>query len=125
MLGNLISLNLPVRLVFEGLWLPQQSQQQHANARSPAGPPMRVTFRLQVHSIPKWRSLQAKHQTAVHGPMFEQQAFGEHSMIVLHPCQIKTSGVVRLLVCLPQGGLHICCCCQALSLHARGPGLGW
>ena len=49
-LGNLISLNLPVRLVFEGLWLPAQSQQQQASSRSPAGPPMRITFRLQVRS---------------------------------------------------------------------------
>lgn len=49
-LGSLISLNLPVRLVFESLWQPHYQQQG-----SPTTPPMRVTFRLQVwHGLPCW-----------------------------------------------------------------------
>ena len=41
--GNLVSLNLPVRLVYESLWVPHQ-QAQASNTQAP----MRVTFRLQV-----------------------------------------------------------------------------
>lgn len=42
-LGNLVSLNLPVRLVYESLWQPHQQQRRETNT-----PPMRVIFRLQV-----------------------------------------------------------------------------
>ncbi|KAK9812313.1 hypothetical protein WJX73_001476 [Symbiochloris irregularis] len=41
-LGNLVSLNLPVRLVYESLWQPS-----HQQRRDTTTPPMRVIFRLQ------------------------------------------------------------------------------
>ena len=56
MLGNLISLNLSVRVVYESLWLPQQQQQQQQGGdqatldRSAPGPAMRIVFRLQASS---------------------------------------------------------------------------
>ena len=49
-LGSIVGLSLPIRLVFLSLWQPVQGAQASAPV-GPAGqqgPPMRVTFRLQV-----------------------------------------------------------------------------
>ena len=49
-LGNIVALDLPVRLVFLSLWQPVQSIAQSVPV-GPAGligPPMRITYRLQV-----------------------------------------------------------------------------
>lgn len=59
-LGSLVSLNLPVRLVYEGLWRPHYQQQGGAHSPSryapAAGPPMRIVFRLQARPHSCWIS---------------------------------------------------------------------
>ena len=49
-LGSIVALDLPVRLVFLSLWQPVHGARQGAPIGQPGlvGPPMRITFRLQV-----------------------------------------------------------------------------